>query len=67
LHAQRKRTKRKGSRSLGPAVPDFPSLIVSFGARQNSGYRPQTVPERHPNEPANLGGVKWQKYARHPL
>jgi hypothetical protein len=41
--------------------PDYPSLIDSFGARQNSGYRPQTVPERHPNEPAKLGCVKWLK------
>jgi hypothetical protein len=48
LFAQRKRTKRKDSRSLGPAEPDYPSLIDSFGARQNSGFALKQVAELNP-------------------
>ena len=39
LLAQRKRTKRKGSRSLGPAIRDCPALLETTGSLKLASLR----------------------------
>ena len=39
LLAQRKRTKRKGSRSLGPAMRDCPALLETTGSLKLASLR----------------------------
>jgi len=59
LFAQRKRTKRKGNRSLGPPLADFPALRKSAGSLKTrfaqTGQTPFTA------DFVLLGCVKWQK------
>jgi hypothetical protein len=65
LLAQRKRTKRKGSRSLGPAVQGYPALLKITGRCKTRGvYAPQgcsnscsAIPVIFPL----LGCVTWRK------
>ena len=60
---QRKRTKRKGSRSLGPSLRDLPVLLKMTGRCETrpAAGAPQTVLAHFPVISALLGGVKWQR------
>jgi hypothetical protein len=58
LLVQRKRTKRKDSRSLGPALRDGPVLLIKSGRFGKSLSLRRSF---FPLFSALLGGVKWQK------
>jgi hypothetical protein len=57
LFAQRKRTKRKGNRSLGPASWNFPAFLEKTGSLKTRFA--QTVQTPDSAFSAVLGYVKW--------